>query len=169
MSYTVKEGFKNTGFTYHLVGEKIVHDTKFTYQLVGGKSPVMAHDTDVGYDLELIKKVKIIRSGPWGELALFDTGVKVCPPEGFYFDMVARSSLPKTGYLLANNIGIIDPTYTGNLMAMLFKFDPEAPELELPGRYMQLILRPAIRFIPEEVVSLESTERGTGGFGSTGK
>ena len=142
---------------------------KIHYALVGGIAPTLAHDTDSGYDLHLIKKLKTIRSGSFGEVSLYDTGVIMCPPDGYYFDMVARSSISKTGYTLANNLGVIDSGYRGHIMAAMWKYDMKAPDLNLPGKYIQIILRSILHFELAEVNSIDSTERGSGGFGSTDK
>ena len=142
---------------------------KFYYKLVGGEAPTLSHDTDTGYDVVLIKKLKVIKRINIGIVSLYDSGLIVAPPDGYYFDMVARSSLPKTGHMLANGFGVIDCDYRGHLMAAMLKYDLESPDLELPGRYIQLILRPLIHFTPTEVSDINNTGRGVGGFGSTGK
>lgn len=145
-------------------------DSKIHYELVdGGIAPTLAHNTDSGYDLHLVKKLKVIRRGSFGEVSLYDTGVIISPPDGYYFDMVARSSISKTGHTLANNFGVIDSTYRGHIMAAMLKYDFTAPDLEIPKRYIQLILRPVLHFDLVEVASIDETERGPGGFGSTDK
>jgi dUTP pyrophosphatase len=142
---------------------------KFYYELVGGVAPELSHDTDTGYDITLIEKIKTIRMTCIGPVSLYDSGLIVSPPEGYYFDLVARSSLSKTGHLLANGFGVIDAAYRGHLMAAMLKYDSDVPDLELPGRYVQLIIRPLIHFIPTEVSDISKTDRGSKGFGSTGK
>ena len=145
-------------------------DSKIHYELVdGGIAPTLAHDTDSGYDLHLVKKLKTIRKGSFGSVVLYDTGVIVSPPTGYYFDMVARSSIAKTGHTLANNLGIIDSSYRGHILAVMWKYDLTASDLEIPKRYIQLILRPVLHFELVEVDNTDETERGTGGLGSTGK
>ena len=139
----------------------------FHYKLVGGNPPVLAHDTDTGYDVELIKKIKIVREGSFGEVSLYDSGIIVIPPPGYYIDMVARSSIAKTGHMLANGFGVIDNHYRGHLLAAVLKYDVDAPDLELPGKYIQLIFRPIIHFAPIEIEDIDETVRGAGGFGST--
>lgn len=126
--------------------------------------PTKAHPSDSGFDLTLISAVK-----SFGDVALYGTGIKVKPPEGYYFDVVPRSSVSKTGYMLANSVGIIDQSYTGEILVALRKVDKTAPDLELPVRMAQLILRPMIPVDMEEVAELPTSERGDGGFGSTGK
>lgn len=125
--------------------------------------PHKVHDTDVGYDLTLIKLI-----AKDGNLYHYDTGIAVKPPDGYYTEVVARSSLPGKGYLLANSVGIIDPDYRGSIQVKLLKFDNDKPDLPLGMRYLQLIVRPVIASSYQIVDDLNSTSRGSGGFGSSG-
>lgn len=137
----------------------------FKYTLVDplGIPPHKARASDSGFDLNLIGIRKT-----FGKVTLYGTGVSVEPPTGFYFDMVPRSSMIKSGYMLANSVGIIDQGYTGEIMVTLIKVDPDAPDLELPCKMVQLIPRRWHGFHPVNS-ELNSTERGEGGFGSTGR
>jgi dUTP pyrophosphatase len=145
----------------------LLNGFNFYYELVGGSPPTLAHDTDTGYDVELIEKIKVVKTGSFGEVSLYDSGIIVSPPLGYYIDLVARSSIAKTGHMLANGFGVIDNTYRGHLLAAVLKYDVDAPDLKLPGKYVQLIFRPVIHFIPVEVDTIDETVRGVGGFGST--
>ena len=98
---------------------------------------------------------------------MYGTGLSVQPPTGFYFDLVPRSSITKKGYILANNVGIIDQGYTGEIMVPLPKIDPDAPDLELPCKIVQLIPRRWYNFTGVDASDLTQTTRGEGGFGST--
>jgi deoxyuridine 5'-triphosphate nucleotidohydrolase len=120
--------------------------------------------SDSGYDLTLLAARKV-----FGNVTLFGTGLIVEPPEGWYLDVVPRSSIIKRGYILANSVGIIDRSYRGELMVPLIKLDTDAPDLELPARVAQIIPRPIVHFAVREHGSLTATARGTGGFGSTGR
>lgn len=120
--------------------------------------------SDSGYDLTLIKRTKTV-----GMVEFFDTGIKVQPDFGWYFDVVARSSLTKTGYMVANAVGVIDRTYTGSILVPLIKVDPAAAPLTLPATVVQMIPRPIVHAEVIEVDTLDDTERGAGGFGSTGR
>ncbi len=128
--------------------------------------PKKSRASDSGYDLTLIKEIKRV-----GKTIFYDTGIKVLPDYGWYFDLVSRSSLSKTGYILANSIGIIDRTYTGNIIVALIKIDENAKDLELPFRAVQIIPRPIVHFDDIEVEEhmLDITERSDKGFGSSGK
>ncbi len=125
--------------------------------------PFKTRASDSGYDLTLIEKIKTTGIIEW-----YTTGIKVQPPYGWYFDLAPRSSIVKTGYVLANSIGVIDRTYVGPILVPLIKFDTSAPDLELPARLVQIIPRPIVHFEPVWAESLDETERGDGGFGSTG-
>ena len=126
--------------------------------------PSKENVSDSGYDLTIIKKIKTD-----GMVEFYDTGIKVTPPYGYYFDVVPRSSITKTGYILANNVGIIDRSYVGNILVPLIKVDSSKPDMELPMRIVQLIPRKIEHFELEEVDKLENTARGENGFGSTDK
>lgn len=128
--------------------------------------PSKKHDDDVGYDLTIISKVK-----NFGEkTTLYDTGIVVEPPPGYYIEVVPRSSLSKSGYMLSNSMGIIDPPYRDSIRVPVTRVDSSIPELTLPFTGFQLIVRQHVHVEIEEVKEdeLTETERGTGGFGSTG-
>lgn len=128
--------------------------------------PFKTNASDVGYDLTIIKKVKDFNS----KTCLYDTCIKIQVDFGYYAEIVPRSSLSKSGYMLANSIGIIDNSYRGNLMIALTKIADDAPELELPFKCCQLIIRKQVYTSLNEVKDEEefnNTKRGEGGFGST--
>lgn len=120
--------------------------------------------SDSGFDITLIEVMK-----RHGAVEFFRTGIRVQPAFGWYFDLVPRSSISKTGYMLANGIGVIDQAYVGEIIVPLIKIDQTAPELELPARLVQIIPRPIVAVEMVEVDELDPTARGGGGFGSTGK
>ena len=129
-------------------------------------SPSKERASDSGYDLVLLEKIKTV-----GKVEFYDTGIKVKPNFGYYFQVVPRSSISKTGYMLANSVGIIDRTYLGNIIIALTKIDESMPDLVLPIRLAQMIPMPIVHFELEEVESFDvnETHRGEGGFGSTNK
>tara|TARA_B100000902_G_scaffold158814_1_gene154782 strand:- start:27 stop:446 length:420 start_codon:yes stop_codon:yes gene_type:complete len=126
--------------------------------------PQKAGINEIGYDITCISLDKQI----YENVYMFDTGIQIQPPKGYYTEIVPRSSIVKTGYSLANNTGIIDPTYRGNVKVVLVKHAQDAQKIELPFKKCQLILRkipPNVEV--QEVQELDQTERGDGGFGST--
>lgn len=126
--------------------------------------PKKAHPSDVGYDLYLIDIQKTI-----GSVTFYRTGLLVEPPMGYSVDIMPRSSISKSGYLLANSVGIVDPHYRGELLVALLKYDDNATDLALPCKIAQIVFRklpPDINIVEAEVD--KNTDRGSGGFGSTG-
>ena len=127
--------------------------------------PQKARATDAGYDLSVIRKVKDLNR----VVALYDTGIRVRAPHGFYTEVVPRSSLSKSGYMLANSIGVIDRSYNGNIYVALAKIDDEAPDIQFPFRCCQLLFRRQHNLLLQESADgWDDTARGAGGFGSTG-
>lgn len=138
---------------------------KFDYILTRSEAvpPTRAHGSDTGFDLTIIDVMKT-----FGNVTLYTTGVKVKPGSGFYFDLVPRSSISKLGYMMANSIGIIDQSYTGEILVALVKIDDKASDIKLPCKIAQLVPRPWMNSKGVKVSSFEETQRGSGGFGSTG-
>lgn len=126
--------------------------------------PSKSKASDIGYDITIIKKEKELLNN----IVLYDTGIKVRVKHGFYAEVVPRSSLSKSGYMLVNSIGIIDPSYTGNIFIALIKILPDAQEIKFPFKCCQLIFRQQFHLnIIEVVEDFGETSRGEGGFGST--
>jgi dUTP pyrophosphatase len=125
--------------------------------------PTKGEPLSMGFDLTAIGIWK-----KYGEkIILFETGIAVEPPDGYYTEIFPRSSLSSTGYMLANSIGLIDPSYRGSLKIALIKIDEKMPDLKLPFTKCQLVLRKCEYFKMEQVQNLTNTTRGVGGFGST--
>lgn len=127
--------------------------------------PTKAYESDIGYDLTAIDIYKKISK----KITMFETGIAVSPPDGYYIEIVPRSSMSKTGYMLANSIGTIDPDYRGTLKIALIKIDDDLPDIKLPFTTCQLVLRKAEYSNIAQIEKLKETVRGDGGFGSTDK
>lgn len=125
--------------------------------------PSKNNKTDAGYDVTLIGIHKQIN-----DVILYNTGIHVKAPDGMYFDLVPRSSIIKTGYIMANSIGIIDADYTGEILVPLIKLNKDMPDLQVPIRLMQLIPRKYYNFDVYETDNLDITNRAEKGFGSSG-
>jgi dUTP pyrophosphatase len=81
-----------------------------------------------------------------------------------------RSSISKTPHLFCNSIGLVDENYRGELKIRLkFKKNKEELEYQYGDRVAQLLIIPRPLIEPEEVLELSDTNRGTGGFGSSGR
>jgi dUTP pyrophosphatase len=127
--------------------------------------PTKGTQYSVGYDLTAISIYKKLTD----KTTLYDTGIKVQPPEGYYTEILPRSSLTKTGYCLSNSVGTIDSDYRGTLLIALTRIDDGFPELTLPFTRCQLVLRRHEDYKLRQVDILCDTQRGVGGFGSTDK
>jgi len=153
--------------------------------------PTRAHDTDSGWDLTIIGVDKITQ-----DTIFFKTGLAIQPPDGYYFEIHIRSGFSALPVMLANSVGIVDSHYRGELIVavrilhsnsggaesresypsgIVRMLDARPTSLhEVAGlllakkpKIAQLILRKCIDTAFEEVVALDQTERGTGGFGSS--
>lgn len=120
--------------------------------------------SDEGFDITLITVYKTVNPN----IIMFDTGIKINPPAGYHIELLPRSSLSKTGWMLSNSVGLIDSPYRGNLLVSLTKVVDNAVELPLPFRCVQAVLRKNTHYEWEEVDALTDTTRNTGSFGSTG-
>ena len=107
--------------------------------------------------------------GP-GETYWVSTGIALEVPEGCAGLVFARSSLgAKRGLAPANKVGVVDSDYRGEVRVVLFNHSPE-PQTIAPGeRVAQFVITPVLTPAYVEAEELEDTDRGTGGFGSTGK
>jgi dUTP pyrophosphatase len=130
-----------------------------------GVLPTRAHPTDTGYDVTLVSK-KPYNWGPNIEVYGTDIYLQTTTSD-YYFEIVPRSSIVKTPYMLANSVGIIDVSYTGELLVVLRKMDTEAPGLTLPAKIVQLIPRARLEVNFILKMELQETDRSDGGFGST--
>lgn len=136
---------------------------KFVKTYNNAVSPSRASETDSGWDLHLVSKIKEENG-----VEFYDTGIAVQCPPGHYLELVGRSSISRTGYMLANNVGIIDNGYRGNIIAALVKINKNMPDLNLPVRLVQVIPKKIVESYFVECKTLNETQRGNGGFGSTG-
>lgn len=129
------------------------------------QDPVRAHDTDAGLDLHVPEgQGCLVRQGA---VYTIDLGVRAAIPDGYYGQLVLRSSAGKKGLAIPNGIGIIDAGYRGNIKLLVTALTE--PVLVAAGeRICQLVILP---LTPVDVQSGPvdgNTARGTEGFGSTG-
>jgi len=128
--------------------------------------PVYAHPGDAGADLHSAVALTL---GP-GERALVPTGVSIALPDGFAAFVVPRSGLAaKHGITIVNSPGTVDAGYRGEIKVCLLNTDRSEPfEIAEGDRIAQLIIMPVTRAQFVEVERLPGSDRGEGGFGSTG-
>lgn len=105
-----------------------------------------------------------------GETVMLPTGIAVAIPRGYVGLIFARSSLgTKCGLAPANKVGVIDADYRGEIMVSLLNHSGKPQTIAPYERVAQMVIVPFVQQAYEEVEELEDTERGAGGFGSTGR
>lgn len=129
----------------------------------GAKMPTRAHDTDAGFDL-YARERKPIRAG---NSAVFDTGVHIELPSGTVGFLKSKSDLNVNHGLTSE--GVIDAGYTGSIRVKLFNHSNKDYIVEKGDKISQLVILPFIAPNLNLADELEDTERGNGGFGSTGR
>lgn len=127
--------------------------------------PVRAHDTDAGLDLHVpAGQGCLVRRGA---VYPIDLGVRVAIPDGYYGQLVLRSSAGSKGLTMPHGAGIIDSGYRGNLKILVTALVD--PVLVVAGeRLCQMVILPLPHVDVEVGVVDDNTDRGAGGFGSTG-
>lgn len=127
--------------------------------------PTRAHNTDAGLDLYVPEgQTCLVRRGA---VYTIDLGVRVAIPDGYYGQLTLRSSAGKKGLTIPHGVGIIDSGYRGNLKALVTALT-EPVLVAARDRICQLIVLPLPPVDVEAGVVDDSTDRGQGGFGSTG-
>ncbi len=147
----------------------MLNDVKIKLLSETATVPTRATDGSAGYDLRAdIEKPQTLRPG---EIAALPTGVAIALPDKNYVAVVcARSGLAiKHGIGLANGVGIIDSDYRGELKVGLINLGASEFVIEPNERIAQMLIMPVLT--PELNVcdDISETERGSGGFGSTGR
>lgn len=105
-----------------------------------------------------------------GERALVPTGLSLAIPEGYEIQVRPRSGLAaKHGLTCLNTPGTIDSDYRGEIKVILINLGAEPFTIQRGERIAQLVLAPVTRLAWREVDALGETDRGAGGFGSTGR
>jgi dUTP pyrophosphatase len=105
-----------------------------------------------------------------GARAAIPTGLAIKLPEGYEAQVRPRSGLAREhGITLVNAPGTIDADYTGHVIVLLINHGDRPVRIESGQRIAQLVIAPVVQAELTEVEELPSTERGAGGFGSTGR
>jgi dUTP pyrophosphatase len=136
---------------------------KFKKLNVNAKAPYQGTAGSAGFDLYATSKEQIDCY-----LTKYGTGLAVEIPAGHVGLIFPRSSCYKQGMLLSNCVGVIDSDYRGEITAVFLGTDKEIC-YNVGDRIMQIIIMPYPKIEFVEVTDLSDTERGTGGYGSTGK
>ena len=127
--------------------------------------PAYAHPGDAGMDLCSVQSLVI----PPGGRALVPTGLAMALPSGYEAQVRPRSGLAlKRGVTVLNTPGTIDEGYRGEVGVVLANFGDTDFVVEKGDRIAQMVIAPVTRAEIVEVSQVDETDRGTGGFGSTG-
>ncbi|URZ00256.1 Deoxyuridine 5'-triphosphate nucleotidohydrolase [Clostridium felsineum] len=127
--------------------------------------PEYAHEGDAGLDLFSIEE-KIIKAG---ESALIRTGIQMELPRDTEAQVRPRSGLAlKHSITVLNTPGTIDEGYRGEVKIILINHGKEDFKVEKSMKIAQMVIKPVLRVKVEEVEELSDTDRGQGGFGSSG-
>lgn len=129
----------------------------------GAYMPEYAHSTDAGADLRSPVSVAVPANGS----RIIDTGVHVEIPVGFVGMIKSKSGLNVKRNITSE--GVIDAGYTGSICVKLYNHGLEPYTVSRGDKISQLVIMPICRAEFEQVDTLEETERGNGGFGSTGR
>ena len=130
--------------------------------------PLRGSEQAAGYDLRACLENDVTIAP--GATVLVGTGLAFALPQGYFGGVFARSGLSvKQGLRPANCVGVIDSDYRGECMVALHN-DSDTPRTVTNGdRIAQLVILPYLAVDFSEVTELDDTQRGEGGFGSTGR
>lgn len=141
---------------------------KLTQKYIEAGYPRPCYETDLsaGIDLRAMEGRTLIPSCPF----LVGTGLHVAIPAGYAGFVYPRSGRGhKEGLILGNGTGVIDSDYRGEVMVSLFNRSRYCIPIEAGERVAQLVIQPVEQPAIEIVDDLDATDRGAGGFGSTGR
>lgn len=128
------------------------------------KTPKRKHSTDACYDI-IATSMEDLGDGR----IKYKAGLAFEIPEGYQLDLRSRSSIHETGLILSNGIGTGDEGYTGEYAAVFYNMIPTLPNYKVGDRILQIQIKKREDVTEwEEGKVCKDTERGDGGFGSTG-
>lgn len=129
-------------------------------------TPTFGTEFSAGGDLYSIADYEIAP----GETVLVHTGISVEIPTGCVGMIFARSGLStRRGLAPANKVGVIDSDYRGEIMTPLYNQSSQMQKVEKGERIAQMVIMPYVAVEYEQQAELSNTQRGTSGFGSTGR
>lgn len=129
----------------------------------GAFMPTKAHEWDAGFDLKTPKDVYLMN----GSSVTIDTGVHMAIPEGYVGMLKSKSGLNVKHGITCD--GTIDAGYTGSIRAKLYNDSREPYTFQKGDKITQIVIIPIPKVELIRVDSLEETERGDNGFGSSGR
>lgn len=149
---------RNTGLTVRV--QRLAHAQDL---------PLPSYATAGAAGMDLVAAVKEPVTLPPGGRALVLTGLRIALPPGYELQVRPRSGLAlKHGIILPNSPGTIDEDYRGEVGVIMLNAGEQAFTVERGMRIAQAVIAPVERVSWAECAELDETERGSGGFGSTG-
>jgi len=131
--------------------------------------PEYATPGSAGVDLKAASIIRAIEIYP-GDQELIRTGIAIHIKDPGYAGMIIpRSGLGKRGVVLGNLVGLIDSDYQGEIKVLLWNRGNDIVQIDHMDRIAQLVIVPVAQAQFEIVQEFEKSQRGAGGFGSTGK
>lgn len=131
--------------------------------------PLPAYQSELAAGLDLLAAVETPQILDPGKRALIPTGLAMALPAGFEGQVRPRSGLAaKNGVTVLNTPGTVDADYRGEVKVILINLGEEPFTIERGSRIAQLVIAPVLQAELVEVETLSETQRGAGGFGSTG-
>lgn len=128
--------------------------------------PSYAHDSDAGADIYSLEEVTLKPH----TTALIKTGIKVAIPGGYEIQIRPRSGLSlKTPLRVANAPGTVDSAYRGEVCVIMENTGNISQTIKAGDKIAQMVIAPVPMIVWEETDTLDDTDRGVGGFGSTDK
>ena len=144
-------------------------EIKITKLREGAKIPTRGSEKAAGYDLYACLDCESVEIAPHATVKI-GTGLALAVPDGYFGAVFARSGLAaKEGLRPANCVGVCDSDYRGEYIVALHNDSETVRTVNNGDRIAQLVIMPFLSAEFLEAESLEETERGAGGFGSTGK
>jgi dUTP pyrophosphatase len=128
------------------------------------KIPTYGHEGDACFDLYALENYTVRP----GEVLLIRTGLAMAISEGYEMQVRPRSGLSLKGLIIPNSPCTIDAGYRGEIKTPMANVSDKATTIRAGDRYAQATIKPIWRVIFQEVDDLPDSERGEGGFGSTG-
>lgn len=128
----------------------------------GAKMPTFAHEADAGYDLYSREDKVIFPQSSY----TFETGVHMAIEPGYAGVLISKSGLNKN--LNVQSTGLVDADYIGSIGVTLYNHGSNMVHIKKGQKISQIVFLPIKKPKLELVDSLEATERGDGGFGSSG-
>lgn len=159
--------------TYDIFNEAVSKYHSYSIELpmavdtaAGAKVPTYAHETDAAADLYAMEETTLEPCSIGNKIR---TGVKIQLPEGWLALIIPRSSIgAKTPLRLSNSVGLIDSGYRGELGILYDNIGDDEYVIHAGDRVAQLLVMPSYRFQAKVVDILADSDRGEGGFGSSG-